>query len=258
MIGQDNSEALIPLEFVQGCKDEPYAVKTVLCWSVHGKLEEEKTGLTSCGLISGRICKKALSHFVQHSIVHCSASELGLESKITSSFEKSEVCSHVDLESKIERLWNFDNEGLGVLDVSLSDQDKKVISLWDNEVQFTENHYVLPIPWKENVEVPNNFQVALKRLQSLKTNLDRKGLYDRYNTEIHKLFEKDYAEVAPISNLSTKTWYLPHHAVITDKKPDKVRVVYDCASKYRGESLNDKCYQGPDLNNKLLHVLLKF
>ncbi len=80
LIGQDNSEALIPLEVVQGCKDEPYAVKTVLGWSVHGKLEEEKTGLTSCGLVSGRICKIALSHFVQHSIVHCSTSELGLES----------------------------------------------------------------------------------------------------------------------------------------------------------------------------------
>ena len=34
--------------------------------------------------------------------------------------------------------------------------------------------------------------------------------------------------------------------------------MYDCAAKYLGESLNDKCYQGPDLNNKLRNVPLKF
>ncbi|MCP3853380.1 MAG: hypothetical protein GY698_01430, partial [Actinomycetia bacterium] len=86
LIGQDNSEALIPLEVVQGCKDEQYAVKTVLGWSIHGKLDEEKTGITSRGLLSGRICKTALSHFVQYSIVQCCSTELGLKSKRSSSF----------------------------------------------------------------------------------------------------------------------------------------------------------------------------
>ena len=33
--------------------------------------------------------------------------------------------------------------------------------------------------------------------------------------------------------------------------------MFDCAAKYQGHSLNDKCKQGPDLN-KLVHVLLRF
>ncbi len=42
------------------------------------------------------------------------------------------------------------------------------------------------------------------------------------------------------------------------KKPDKVRVVFDCAGKYHGESLNDKILQGPDLTNSLVGVLCRF
>lgn len=46
--------------------------------------------------------------------------------------------------------------------------------------------------------------------------------------------------------------------MISPKKPEKVRIVYDCASQYQGQSLNDRVLQGPDLVNKLLHVLLRF
>ena len=42
--------------------------------------------------------------------------------------------------------------------------------------------------------------------------------------------------------------YLPHHSVVHPKKPEKVRVVFDCAARYRGT----------DLTNKLVGVLLRF
>lgn len=45
---------------------------------------------------------------------------------------------------------------------------------------------------------------------------------------------------------------------MNEKKPDKVRVVFDCASKFCGSSLNDKVLQGPDMNNNLIGVLLRF
>ncbi|XP_006816327.1 uncharacterized protein LOC102803409 [Saccoglossus kowalevskii] len=57
---------------------------------------------------------------------------------------------------------------------------------------------------------------------------------------------------------SGSTWYLPHHPVIHSNKPEKVRVVFDCAAKYQGTSLNDQLLQGPDLNNTLVGVLLQF
>ena len=53
-------------------------------------------------------------------------------------------------------------------------------------------------------------------------------------------------------------WYLPHHPVFHARKPEKVRVVFDCAAKYLGTSLNDQLLQGPDLNNNLIGVLMRF
>ena len=58
--------------------------------------------------------------------------------------------------------------------------------------------------------------------------------------------------------ITSKTWYLPHHAVLNPKKPGKVRVVFDAASKFDGVSLNDKLLTGPDLLNNVLGILMRF
>jgi len=41
-------------------------------------------------------------------------------------------------------------------------------------------------------------------------------------------------------------------------KPDKVRIVFDCYAKCNGTSVNENAYQGPDMMNKLIGVLLRF
>lgn len=57
---------------------------------------------------------------------------------------------------------------------------------------------------------------------------------------------------------TSRTWYLPHHAVLNPNKPWKVRVVFDAASKYDKVSLNDNLLTGPDLLNNLVGILLRF
>ena len=53
------------------------------------------------------------------------------------------------------------------------------------------------------------------------------------------------------------TWYLPHHPVINPHK-SKIRVVFDCAAKFRNTSLNDKLVRVPDLMNSLIGILIRF
>ena len=53
-------------------------------------------------------------------------------------------------------------------------------------------------------------------------------------------------------------WYLPHHPVINPKKPEKLRVVFGCAAKFQGKSLNDRLLQGPDWTTPPIDVLCRF
>ena len=140
-----------------------------------------------------------------------------------------------------------------------SQEDKSVIDLWDKETTKVDNHYVIPIPWRDRDEpLPNNLVVAKSRLDSLSKRLEKENKCDLYHGEINKLLEKGYAEPVPAGEIvgSDRIWYIPHHGVTTEKKP--LRVVFDCACQYKGKSLNDRCHQGPDLINKLLPVLLRF
>ena len=61
-----------------------------------------------------------------------------------------------------------------------------------------------------------------------------------------------------LKKTTSKTWYLPHHAVLNTNKPGKVRVVFYAASKYDRVCLNDKLHTGPELLNNLVGILLRF
>lgn len=221
LIGQDHSEALLPLQIRKGGKGEPFAVRSLLGWSINGPVSA-----------NAQVSKKAICHFV----------------------------SINDIEDKVNKLWSIENDNVSNEKQGWSVTDNEVIKLWDESVTIVDGHYQLPIPWKSNVKVPNNMMVAMSRLKSLKTSLAKRGLTDRYKLEIAKLCSKGYAEKIPNHEIvkSGGVWYLPHQGVTSDKKPDKLRVVFDCASKFCGQSINDKCKQGPDLCNKLFHVLLRF
>lgn len=51
--------------------------------------------------------------------------------------------------------------------------------------------------------------------------------------------------------------YLSHHGVFHPKKK-KLRVVFDCGTKFRGTSLNEQFSKGPNLTNTLIGTLIRF
>ena len=221
LIGQDHADVLMPLKVRCGAEGEPFATCTILGWSVNGPIAP-----------SQGVSKRVISHFVTTD----------------------------QIENDFHKLWNIENENVARDKCAWSLEDKRVIELWDNHVQRVEGHYQLPIPFKDDVVIPNNLPVAMSRLKSLTVSLAKRGLTSQYSEEIRKLCNKSYAEKIPIDEIEKgeKVWYLPHQAVVSERKPGKLRIVYDCASKFHGQSLNDKCLQGPDLTNKLLYVLLRF
>ena len=114
-------------------------------------------------------------------------------------------------------------------------------------------------PNSEVLNLPENRVLAEKRLQWLKQRLLKDpDLKAKYTTFMEDLIRKGHAELAPSTSDIGSTWFLPHQAVTNPNKPGKVRVVFDCSAKFRNICLNDKLFQGPDLNNTLLGVLLRF
>ena len=128
---------------------------------------------------------------------------------------------------------------------------------------MVDGHYQVALPWRYDPPyLPNNKIVAERRGLLLKKRLLRnKDLCEKYKKTMTDYIEKGHAERVPKEELKVKdrpVWYLPHHPVTHPLKPDKVRVVYDCAVKYEGTSLNQQLLQGPDQTNQLVGVLSRF
>ncbi|XP_037302986.1 uncharacterized protein LOC119193483, partial [Manduca sexta] len=97
------------------------------------------------------------------------------------------------------------------------------------------------------------------RLHNIENKLDKNpDLKERYEEQMEALVKKGYAEIAPRTSHATRTWYLPHFAVVNALKPDKLRVVHDAAAKTKGTTLNENLLTGPDLLQPLPAVLLRF
>ena len=160
-------------------------------------------------------------------------------------------------EADVERFWRLENPDSGK---RTSVTDGKVLQFWESSCKLIDGHYELPIPLKERPPFvdPNRFE-AERRLRQLGRRFARDpNLHESYSKTIKTLEEKGYSEKAPDIETKHATYYMPHHPVLSDNKPGKVRVVYDCNAKTHGMSLNEVAHQGPDLTNTLVGVLLRF
>ena len=140
-------------------------------------------------------------------------------------------------------------------------EDETFLRIMDKEVYRNDSHsWVAPLPFRQpRQRLPNNRDQALKRFKSLQHNLRRRPeIEHQYVAFMGKLLENDHAEVAPGLREAEECWYLPSFAVFHPQKPGKIRVVFDSSAQHSGISLNDVLLTGPDLNNSLLGVLMRF
>lgn len=223
LIGCDVPEAHWVLDQRLGGRKNPYAVKTLLGWTVFGP-----------------------------------TSFSGLKKKVSNCMSKLQT-----LEDQFRKLYDVEFADVYSSDKSPSVEDRSAIEIVERGTFYDGGRFVVPIPWKM---YPNkktgNYEVAASRLLSLKRRLLKdSNLYTKYAKSIESNLAKGYAQRVPEIQLRSDylpRWYLPHHAVINPKKPEKLRVVLDCAAKFAGVSLNDMIYQGPDTTAELVCILLRF
>lgn len=140
-------------------------------------------------------------------------------------------------------------------------EDLKFIEIMDNEVfKDDAQSWVAPLPFRcPRRQLPNNREYALRRLKSVCHTLEKKPeMKEHYIQFMQKMIDKKHAERAPAIQDGKECWYLPSFGIYHPKKPDQIRIVFDSSAQHDGISLNNVLLKGPDLNNNLLGVLIRF
>ena len=259
LIGCNCPKAIKTKEVIQGKSEEPYAVRTLLGWSIVGPVAKSNTPLGDHALNS--TCHRILAREI---IPGSRNSQL--------SFLFNGKTKEIINPSAISQMFELDFiEHKNAQRHGLSKEDRKFLQIAEEGIhQYEDGHYELPLPLKnEDIELPNNRDAALRRLNQLKRRFkSRKNQKYRedYVEFMKKMIDSGYAEKVPkvedVSSVESErkrsVWYIPHHGVYHPKKPNKIRVVFDCAAEFENESLNKHLLQGPDLTNNLTGVLVRF
>ena len=159
------------------------------------------------------------------------------------------------LDERLKSFWELESFGI------TQEAECSIHEDFTSNIHLVDGRYEVQLPWKKNHPMlPNNYQLAVKRLRSLgrRLKLDPAILHE-YDSTIKSQLEHGIVErVEPSEDLG-QVHYLPHHAVVRrDKETTKVRVVYDASAHSDGPSLNDCLHAGPKLNQKILDILLRF
>lgn len=230
MIGNNVPQAMEPYEVIHSSEEGgPFAIKSKLGWLVFGS-----------------------PRAMNQSRVHVNRTKV----------------DDVNLDLMLTNVYNREFQDLSLCSSSkgLSGEDRKWLEKVEDSCAMNScGHYEISMPFRDNnLELPSNRNQALKRLENLKRKfLGNDKFYNDYCKFMTDMIDKGQAEIvtekgAKSNSKDKGVWYIPHHGVYHPHKPDKVRVVFDCAAKCHGTSLNDLLLQGPDLSNSLLDVLIKF
>lgn len=140
-------------------------------------------------------------------------------------------------------------------------EDLSFLSMMEKEFfKNSTNSWVAPLPFRNpRRRLPNNREYAMSRFRSLRRTLEKRPEMKSHFTEfMQKIFDNHHAELALPLQEGKECWYLPSFGVYHPQKPGQIRVVFDSSAQFDGVSLNDVLLSGPDLNNSLLGVLMRF
>lgn len=229
LIGTNVPQALEPWEVVHAVDGGPYAIKTILGWTVNGPLRGD-----------------------------CQVSEDHLQPNVTvNRISVARLDELWEKQLKVDFPETQKDEQLG-----LSKEDERFMESVSESVKLVDGHYSIGLPVRQRyLNMPNNKSVAEQRALSLKKRLTKNlSFRSDYVTCMSGMIINGYAEAVPPEQLARhdgRVWYIPHHGVYHPQKK-KLRVVFDCGATFKGTSLNSQLLQGPDLTSSLVGVLTRF
>ena len=268
LIGCNCSKAIKPKEVILGKGEDLYALRTLLEWGIVGPegISEDRVNKEDRHTTS--TCNRILT---------CKVGTQGHPQGNNISFVLRPCTKEKISPVAVKRMFEQDFSEIAANVQGLSWEDRKFLVIAEGGI-LDSGHYELPLPLKHPaVKLPDNYELAACRLNQLKKRFLANDRYGRdYVTFMENIISSGYAErISQNININEMTkngqerdlssglkpanaWYIPHHGVYHPKKPTKIRVVFDCAAEYKGESSNKNLLQGPDLMNTLTGVLTRF
>ena len=237
LIGSNCPHALAPLEVIPNTTDGPFALRLRHGWTVSGPLKVSSEGAT---IRTSSNCANVRDVETVKEVVTPEAVLRMFEMD----FNDHKVCNSPD-------------------ELHFSQEDIKFLERVKQGIRQVDGHFEISLPVrKSSVVMPNNRDQAVKRAEWQRKKMLKNDKYrEDYVSFVNNFISNGYAERVPVKTTKEGTgqlWYVPHHAVYHPRKPDKIRVVFDCSAKFQGVSLNSELLQGPDLANSLVGVLTRF
>ncbi|KAJ8366529.1 hypothetical protein AAFF_G00350830, partial [Aldrovandia affinis] len=218
-----------PLQVVSSVDDGPYAVRTILGWTVNGPLRG------------------------------------GSDTMETN--KRTEVTANRISVAKLEELWqlqfkqDFPDAGQNE-DIEMSKDDHQFMNMVSQSSKLVDGQYSVCLPIRnKSLCMPNNRSVAEQRVLNLRKRFSRDvKFHTEYVAFMEDILKKGYAvklnsaECEPTegSNMVSASPRVRHPV------KQKLRVVFDCGASFQGTSLNQQLLQGPDLTSSLVGVLMRF
>ena len=202
----------------------------------------------------GRVCEQSGMHSNDRKVLRTSISHEHYNVKTNLSL--NEKVENDLLENNVFHEFRDDNEN------GLSVEDKKFLSIMNDNISVdAENSLVVPLPFKNERKLPNNKKEVYYRSKNCFDRLKLQNDKLAQCVEImNKCLKSNYVEKVPRNESNPKdgfAWWIPMFPV-THPRKNKTRLVYDASASYYGTSLNQKLLKGPDSNNQLRGVLLRF
>ena len=178
---------------------------------------------------------------------------------------------HVRLAEPVDltEFWKIESMGVSVVPCTceaaeMSGQERAELKLIEESCELKENKWIMKYPWKGDPScLPNNYVQVLKKLESTERRLMKQPDHaNSYNAQIKEMEEMKFSR--KITEQEKRDWtgpvhYIAHHAVRRpEKKSTPIRIVFNSSASFKGHTLNDYWYKGPDLLNNLFGVVLRF
>ena len=219
LIGYDCPSAQFPEKVLSGAKGGPFGQKSILGWGIVGVINSSvSTGMDAIGC--------------SHRIVASpeSGSQIVIQKRITEIVSPAE-CLKVMESDFSDRICNEESSSL--------DERAFLRAMEEGLSVDSSGHYSMPLPFnREKGRLFNNRGLVINRAMSLKRKLMKDAGYrQEYTAFMEDMMDRSFAEEDSDDMIKQGVWYIPHFGVF-HKTKGKIRVVFDCAARYGGVSLN--------------------